>query len=635
MRHAAAPQGALRPRLPAAGWPGVLDRLLAGLALLAWAATSPPAAAQPADPATAAPAPATGPRAKVLRYAFRVAETNFDPAQVIDIYSRTVTPHIFEGLYGYDHLARPYRIRPLTAAAMPEVSDDFRTWTVRVQPGIFFADDPAFGGRRRELTADDYVYSFKRFADPALKSPAWTGLEQQGIVGLAELRREALEGRRPFDIDRPIAGLQALDRTTIRFRLREPRPRFLETLATGDLFGAVAREVVEHYGDAIGAHPVGTGPFRLVQWRRSSFIALERNPGYRERVYDAEPAPDDAEGQALRARFAGRRIPMVDRVEIDVIEEEQPRWLSFLQGRHDFLEQMPASFIDLAMPGGRIAPNLAREGIRGYRMVRPDVFYMLYNMEHPVIGGLTPDRVALRRAIGLALDVPREIALVWRGQAIPAQSPLVPGTRGYDPAFKSEMGDHDPARAMALLDLYGYVDRDGDGWRDQPNGRPLVLEITTQPDNQSRALDDLRAKNLAAVGLRVVYKPAKWPENLKAARAGQYMVWRVGGSAAAPDGLPALARYHSRQIGGQNMGRFVLAEFDALYERMELIPDSAERDALFHEAKRLAVAYAPYKTLIHRIVTDLARPQLVGYRRPLFWQDWWHVVDIEPGGSVR
>jgi ABC-type transport system substrate-binding protein len=208
---------------------------------------------------------------------------------------------------------------------------------------------------------------------------------------------------------------------------------------------------------------------------------------------------------------------------------------------------------------------------------------------------------------------------------------MMPHTVGYDPLFKSEMGDYDPARAKALLDLYGYTDHDGDGWREQPDGQPLVLEIATQPEAQARAIDDLRRKNLAAVGLRVDYRPAKWPENLKAARNGKLMVWRVGASSAAPDGQPSLARYHSRQIGGQNMARFALPAFDALYERMEVLPDGPERDALFLQAKRLAAAYAPYKTLIHRIVSDLVRPQLVGYRRAVFWQDWWHMVDIDPG----
>ncbi|MBT9487861.1 MAG: bicyclomycin resistance protein [Rubrivivax sp.] len=590
----------------------------------AWAQAAPAPSGQKVRPAQAAQ------HLKVLRYAFRVAETSFDPAQVNDIYSRTVTPHIFEGLYSYDHLARPVKIKPLTADGMPEASDDFRTWTVRIRAGIFFQEDPAFKGQPRELTAADYVYSFKRFADPALKSPTWTGLDQQGgLLGLVELREAALKGKKPFDYDRPIDGLQALDRYTIRFRLQAPRPRFLQLIATSDLYGAVAREVAEAYGANIGAHPVGTGPFKLVQWRRSSFIALDRNPAYRERFYDAEPAADDAEGQALLARFKGRRLPLVDRVEISVIEEDQPRWLSFLQGQHDFIEQMPAEFIDVAMPNGRVAPNLAKQGVHGFRIVRPDVFMMLFNMAHPVVGGTTPERVALRRAIGLALDVPREIARVWRGQAIPAQSPIVPGTLGYDTGFKSEMGDYDPARAKALLDLYGYTDRDGDGWRELPDGQPLLLEINTQPDNQSRALDDLRAKNLAAVGLRVRYKPAKWPENLKSARSGAYMMWRVGGSAAAPDGQPALARYHGAQIGGQNMARFALPAFDALFNRMELLPDGPERTALFDEAKRLAVAYMPYKTLVHRIVTDLAQAQCIGYRRPLFWQDWWHMVDID------
>jgi ABC-type transport system substrate-binding protein len=153
--------------------------------------------------------------------------------------------------------------------------------------------------------------------------------------------------------------------------------------------------------------------------------------------------------------------------------------------------------------------------------------------------------------------------------------------------------------------------------------------MLTQPDNQSRTLDELRAKNLAAVGLRLRYRPAKWPENLKAARGGQYQIWRVGGSAAAPDGQPSLARLHGAQVGGQNMARFRLPAFDAIYERMEVLPDGPERLDLFRQAQLLGIAYAPYKTLVHRIVTDLAQPALVGYRRPLFWQDWWHMVDIQ------
>jgi ABC-type transport system substrate-binding protein len=566
---------------------------------------------------------------KTLRYAFRVAETGFDPAQINDLYSRTVTPHIFEGLYQYDHLARPAKIKPLTADGMPQVSDEFRTWTVKIQPGIQFADDPAFKGRRRELVADDYVYSLKRFADPKLKSPTWTYWDQFGFLGLAELRKRALDEKKPFDYDQPIDGVRALNRYTIQFRLRESRPRFLEALATGDLYGAVAREVAEAYGDQIAAHPVGTGPFVLKQWRRSSLLVFERSPSYRNVPYHAEPAADDAEGQALLARFKGRRLPMVDRVEISIIDEEQPRWLSFVNGQHDLIEIVPPEFIETAMPNGKVAPNLAKRGVQGHRIVRADNQYILYNMEHPVLGGYTPEKVALRRALNLAYDVPREIRIVRRNQAIPAQSPVLPHTVGYDGRFKSENGDHDPARAKALLDMYGYIDRDGDGWRDQPDGSPLVLQMATQADGLARQFDELRKKDMDAIGVRIEFTPAKWPENLKAARAGKLMMWMVGTTAASIDGQPALARYHSKQIGGQNMARFKLPAFDAIYERMELMPHGPERAAMFEQAKKLAVAYAPYKTLVHRIVTDMTQARLVGYRRPLFWTDWWQMVDID------
>jgi ABC-type transport system substrate-binding protein len=573
---------------------------------------------------------------KVLRYAFRQAETGFDPAQIQDIYSRTVTPHIFEGLYHYDPLANPAKVKPLTAAGMPEHSDDFRTWTVKVQPGIYFADDPAFKGKKRELVAEDYVYAYKRFADPKLWAPAWTWLVQFGFLGLEDLRKEALEKKQPFDYDKPIEGIQALDRYTIRFRMDKGQPRFIiGTLASSDLMGAVAREVAEAYADDINAHPVGTGPFLLKQWRRSSFIALERNPGYRDVRYDGEPAPDDTEGQAILAKFKGRKLPMVDRVEISIVEEEQPRWLTFLQRHADLIPEVSGEFVVQAMPNGKVAPNLAKQGIQGFRRVRSEVAATFFNMDNPIIGGYTPDKVGLRRAIGLGVDLDSEIRLVRRGQAVPAQSPIMPGTSAYDPKFKSENSEYDPARAKALLDMFGYTDKDGDGWRDMPDGSPLLLEKASQTDQLSRQLDDQWRRDMTAIGIRIVFKPAQWPENLKNARAGKLMMWGVGSSAADPDGLGTFQRYHGEQIGGQNMARFKLPAFDALYEQLDVMPDGPERQALFVKAKELAIAYMPWKTHVHRIVNDMAQPWLIGYRRPLFWQEFWQYVDIDAEAQAR
>ncbi len=569
---------------------------------------------------------------KVLRYAFPVAETGFDPARIVDLYSRIVTAHIFESLYTYDHLARPSKIKPLIAQGMPESSPDFRTWTVKIKPGIYFADDPAFGGKRREVTAQDFVYAYKRVVDPANKSPIVAGVLETKYIGLAGLREDAIKHKKPFDYDTPIEGLRALDRTTIQFKLEEARPRFIENLAANDLFGAVAREVVDKYGEAIPAHPVGTGPFKLTQWRRSSLIVLERNPDYREVLYEAEPAPDDAEGQAVLKQFKGKRLPMVDRVEVSIIEETQPRWLAFLNGQIDFIN-VPGEFVSQGMPNGQVAPNLAKKGIRGYRTLNSDSAFTYFNMEDPVVGGYTPERVALRRAISLAMDVERDIRLIRRGQAIPAQSMVVPHTTGYDPKFKSENGDFDPARAKALLDLYGYVDRNGDGWRELPDGEPMLLEVATQPDQTSRQFDELWKKNMNRVGIEVKFFTGKWPEQLKAARAGKLQLWSLGSSAAGVDGQGSLARLYGPQSGSQNLARFKNEAFDAIYKRMQEIADGPERDALFEQAKLISVAYMPYKTTVHRFNNDLVQPWLTGYRRPLFWQEWWHMVDID--GSKR
>ena len=121
----------------------------------------------------------------VLRILFEAPETGFDPVQVSDLYSQRVCAHVFEALLGYDPVAVPVRLVPLTAEAMPEFSADFRVWTVRLRKGTLFADDPAFRGQPRELVAADVVYSFKRAFDPATKSPFYSSLNEEGIVGRA------------------------------------------------------------------------------------------------------------------------------------------------------------------------------------------------------------------------------------------------------------------------------------------------------------------------------------------------------------------------------------------------------------------------------------------------------------------
>ena len=572
---------------------------------------------------------------KVLRYAFPVAETNFDPAQITDLYSRTVAAGIFEAPLEYEFLARPARTRPATAAAMPEVSADFKTFTIRIKPGIYFADDPAFKGQRRELVAEDYVFTIKRHYDPRWKSGNLYLLENAKILGLSELRKKLLAEKKSFDYDAPVAGLRALDRYTLQIRLGEPDPRFLDNLVGGAFLGALAREVVEFYGDKIGEHPVGTGPFRLKDWKRSSRIVLARNPGYREVLYDEHPASGDARLLRIAADFKGRRLPLVDEVHISIIEEPQPRWLSFLGAEQDVCENVPAEFSTVAFPNNQLAPNLAKQGIQMARYPRAAIAMSYFGMENPVVGGYEPHKVALRRAISLAVDVDREIRLVRRNQAVPAQGPVSPEVWGFDPRLKTEMSDFNRARAKALLDMHGYVDRNQDGWRDQPDGRPLVLEYATSPDQLSRQLSELWQKNMKAIGIRIEFKTAKWPENLKASRAGKLMMWGVGWSAGSPDADTFLGLGYGPNKGQSNHARFDLPAYNALYEQQRRLPDGPERQAAINAATRLMVSYMPYKVHVNPIWTDLAQPWVKGYHASHFRGLFWKYVDIDTAELQR
>ncbi len=604
--------------------------LISGLApalVLATAALALPAAqAQTAAPAaSAAPAGAK----KIIRYAFRIAETSFDPAQITDLYSRTVAAGIYDAPYEWSFLAKPMQMRPATAAGMPEISDDFKTFTIRIKPGIYFADDPAFKGQKRELTAEDYVYSLKRHYDPRWKSGNLYILENAKILGLSELRKKLIAEKKPFDYDTPVEGLKTLDRYTFQIKLAEPAPRFISSNFTDSSFtGALAREVVEFYGDKIGEHPVGTGPYRLAQWKRSSRIVLAKNPNFREVFYDETAPEGNARLQAIATKLKGQRLPMVDEVHISIIEENQPRWLAFLNEEHDLMEEMPADFAGSVIPNNQLAPIYAKRGMQMVRYPRADVAVSYFGMENPVVGGYEPHKVALRRAISLAVDVDREIRLVRRGQAIPSQGPIAPETSAYNPKLKTVMSDYSLAQAKALLDLHGYVDKNGDGWRDQPDGSPLVLQYATQPDQQSRQLIEQWNRNMKAINIKIEFTAAKWPENLKSSRAGKLMMWGVGWS-GGPDSDTFLALGYGPNKGQANHARFDLPAFNKLYEQQRGMPDGPERFAVMADAARLMVAYMPYKVHVHRIFTDIAQPWVVGYHRNIFVRDFWKYVDVD------
>ncbi len=551
---------------------------------------------------------------KVLRVALRTAEAGFDPQRIFDRYSVGIVENLFEPLLTYDYLARPVRLVPLTAEAIPEPEEGGTRYTFRIRPGILFADDPAFKGQKRELVARDIEYSVKRFRDPRYASP-YEWLFEHKIAGLDEVADAAKKSGR-FDYDAKVPGLEVRDRYTISFKLLEPDFNFLYVLAMPNVV-PVAREVIEAYGDDTMAHPVGTGPFVLKDWVRRSKIVLERNPNHRGYELDprwADPA-DEWDRRAID-ELGGRRLPLLDRVEIFPIEEEQPRFLAWINHEHDYLDETPAEFIEQVLPNGRLAPALARQHVLVFREEQPEVTYDVFNLEDPVVGGYGPERVALRRALVLAHDRGQEISILRKGQAIPAQSAVPPGVVGYDPAFRASQQDHDPARAKALLDLFGYLDRDGDGWRETPEGKPLAIDYKYNAGSQSnRQLAELWVKSAAAVGVRLSASAVQFVDLLNDKRVGKFQMAGSAWIADYPDAQNFLQLFYGPNTGQSNEARFRLAQFDALYRRSLAVPDGPQRNALYREMNRLVLAYAPWRLGVHRVFNHLLYPWVKGYKK--------------------
>jgi len=594
---------------------------IAAIALLAVATVS-GAADPPAKPSKWADP------AKTLRVMFPVAETGFDPAPSQDYYSAHVLRVIFDTLYVPDYLRRPYAIAPNAAAAMPEFSADGKTWTIRLKPGIYFTDDPAFKGQRRELTASDYVYSWKRVVDPKVRSPNSYYLEGK-LVGLDDLIAKAKSSGK-FDYDSEIDGLRAIDRYTLQMKLVEADYTLMPYLLQSSL-AAVAREVIEAYGDAstwAADHPVGTGPYRLKEWRRGQKIVLEANPGFRDEHFPAAPPGADAETQALAAAMKGKRLPQIGTIDISIIEESNPQLLAFASGSLDYAN-VPADLATKVLdPQNRLLPEFARENVALHRAVQPALTYTYFNMEDPLIGGYTPDRIALRRAIVMGFDVSDLIRVIWQGQAQVATQQVPPGSWGHIPGLNVRP-PFDPATARLLLDRFGYKDRDGDGYRETPDGKPLTLVMGSTPTGRDRERDELWKKSMDRIGIRVDFTKQKWPDLLKMSRAGQLMSWPVGWITNDSDGNAFMQLLYGPNSGKSNLGRFKNAEYDALYAQSKHIPYGPERDKLYRKMAEVGAGYTPWDLGVFRIENTLVRPWVQGYKKNIYFEHAWKFLDID------
>jgi ABC-type transport system substrate-binding protein len=547
----------------------------------------------------------------------------FDPAGPTNTSAAAILELVFDRLLTYDYLARPAKLVPLAAAALPEPSDDGRTWTVTLRKGIYFAPDPAFNGVRRELVAQDFVYSLKRFLDPKERSP-YQFMYRDKFVGLDELARAAEKSGR-FDYDAPIEGIQAVDRYTLRFRLRAPDYRFPYLLAHGNAC-ALAREVVEKYGNDIGNHPVGSGPYALTSWISGTKYVLDANPLYRKVVWNFEPGADPRDRE-LVAQMRGKTIPQIGRIELSIIPEDTSYWLAFLKGDLDTVNLLPR-FQATSLVNGQLKPDLKAKGLAMYRLSNPAIGFTSFNFRDPVVGGFEPVKVALRRAIALAYNGDELVTVVFGGNATRAQMPIPPGVYGHDPAYRSSL-QYDPDTANKLLDRFGYK-RGRDGWRTLPDGKPLLLVRNTAAGGSARELDQIWQTSMERIGIRMRMDTFTGGEMAKLSTQCRITLFEYNWFADYPDGENFMQLAYGPNSNQSNTGCYQSAVYDKLYKQAEQLQDGTERARLFVEMTRQMEADTAWVlgAYTNRIV--MLQPWVLGHKSHPFLYSILQYVDVKP-----
>jgi len=555
---------------------------------------------------------------KVLRIA-QIDIDTLDPHQWTDTYSNRVCSAIFEGLYEWDYLARPTRLFPNTAVALPDVTDGGKTWTIRVKAGIFFTDDPVFNGTPRELVAEDYVYSFKRVLDPNLRRGGSVILTD-ALVGARVAVDAARKPGGKFDYDAPIEGLRALDRHTFQIRLVEPNYSVVEFQLAA--IYAVAREVVTAAAGDVAARPVGTGPYQLKEWKPGSRLWLSANPNYRKIAF---PESADPERAALVRSMHGKNLPQIGAIEVSIISEEQPRMFEFDRGNLDYIE-VAGEAADRLLANGKLKPEYAARGIEFYELPQSFVRFTYFNLDDPVVGGLGKGRIALRRAIALGFDTDSLVRVAYGGWARPLNQLIPPGVTAHDPNL-SKKSRYDPEATRALLDRFGYAKRDNEGYRLDPDGKQLTLTLLTRPGTLWREWETLWKKNMDAIGLRMKFRELPTQEQFKEMEAGHFqMVLR--GFGGSPLGFLELAQLQSTQTHVVNPSRFKLPEYDRLYAQYLALPTGAAQTLLATQMSEIARTYVPMIPHVVEVGSQFAQPWLQGYFASDFGF-YWKYLDID------
>ena len=507
-----------------------------------------------------------------------------DPAHGSDTSVNSAMSLLFQPLLEYDYTARPYRLIPGAAETVPQPEADGKTYLFKLREA-YYADDPCFGGKRRQVTAHDFVYGWKRLADRKVGgSGEWLIGGIKGMTAFAE----ASSADTPTDYNRDVAGLQALDDRTLRVELDRPSNQFLYFL-TMCYMAPVPPEAVAYYGQqGLAEHPVGAGAYTLRSWWRGYEMIFDRNPEWHgwQGVN-----PEDAEQPFETIRYL-------------IVKDASTQWLMLLTGQLDFLEQIDRNNMDIAIdPKMGLSPELANRGIRLFTSPTLKLYYLGINMDEPVLGNNKP----LRQAINAAFDTARW-ETYYRGRVRALNTVAPPHLEN---ALQSPFPyAFDLEKARQLIAEAGYP-----GGIDPKTGKPLRLTVevgnATQDTTESM---ELVASFLSSIGIKLEISVNTWQAMLEKVRLRQAQLFLMGWVGDYPDIETFMQLFLSRnQSPGPNRSNYVNPELDRLYDIAVSSQNPEEIATCWEAVQRMVLEDCPWLLLHYALDFTLVNERIVNY----------------------
>lgn len=548
--------------------------------------------------------------AKTLFLQSREPVRSLDPVLAHDIYSQKLVLQVYEGLLHFHYLKRPLELEPQLAETLPQVSADGKEILFKIKKGIFFQDDPSFpGGKGREVVASDFIYSWKRLADPQNKSENYW-IFRDKILGYDEWRENVALGK--ADYSTPIEGLQAVDSHTLKIVLKNPNYQIIYHFANAATV-AVAREVVDHYGAEFFSHAVGTGPYMVKEWLRNSKITLEKNQTYRDVEYPDEGESDDKMNGLLAA--SGRSLPLVEKVVIHEISEEQPQWLLF-QKRELDLWQVTKDYQPQILENGELTAHYKKKLVALELAINPDITYVGFNTENVFL-----KNKKVRQAIALAYNQQTVRKKFYNSLVVPAHGPLPPTFAGYRKDLKNPYQTHDLEKAKEFLKEAGY-----------PGGVGLPIFKFEMPSTHttSRQMAEFFKAQAALIGVRVTLQPNTWPQFSEKIKSKKADIFEMAWNGDYPDAENFLQLFYSKNVSpGPNSANYVNPAFDSLYEQALKLPQGRERTALYHKMEDLLIEDMPWIFNFHRTLVFARQPWLKNVKSDQMVLDVFKYYDID------